>query len=363
VGAGLQPAAPQAGHPLGAPAPLAVVLGGEAKVLEEAARQAGWSVLPVPEAGPSDATAKALRAAVKGGPTYLVGAGASAAAVFYLAARVPDLWAAALAVEGSPRVAIDTNRLFAGNTELVPVLWVTSSKEPPAMPGYNLERRAPNEITVGQALEWLAGHRRDEYPAKVDCETGNVELAQCYWVEMTKLDFARRNDVLGTTRVKPGSGASLALGEFGFSLSAPGPGVLVSWLPENYRGPLKLGDRIVAVGGKQMADGRAYLEYMDSVNEGKPVVVTVQRGKERQRVETRIVLPKREEALTARVRAEFFSDTREVLIISRGVAELRLRLPRYWVPCPINWNGTAAGTADGPGCWAVTEGGQARRCE
>jgi hypothetical protein len=231
------------------------------------------------------------------------------------------------------------------------------------MPGYNLERRSPGETTVGQALEWIAGHQRDEFPAKVDCETGNPELARCYWVEMTKLDFARRNDVLGSSRVKPGSGAGLAVGGFGFNPAAPGPGVLVSWLPEDYQGPLKLGDRVVAVGGKEIADGRAYLEYMDQVEEERPVTVMVQRGRERRRVETRIVLPRREEFQTARVQAEFFSDTRELLIISRGVAQIRLTLPRYWVPCPVNWNGTAAGTADAAGCWAVSEAGQVRRCE
>ena len=28
------------------------------------------------------------------------------------------------------------------------------------------------------------------------------------------------------------------------------------------------------------------------------------------------------------------------------LGQLRLTLPRYWTPCPVNWNGTAAGTAD-----------------
>jgi hypothetical protein len=331
-------------------------------MIAEAAAQAGWSVLPVAEAAPNDATAKAVRAAVKQGPACLAGAGPSSAAVFYLASRVPDLWAAALAVEGSPKAAIDTGRIFSANTQLVPLLWVTSAKETPAPPGYNLERRSPAEVTVGQALAWLAAHRRDEFPAKVDCETGNPELARCYWVELTKLDFARRNDVLETTRLMPGAGASLALGGFGFDPSASGPGVLVSWLPEKYQGPLKLGDRIVAVGGTPMADARSYLEYMDQVTDERRVAVMVLRGRDRLRLETRLVLPRRDELQTARLRAEFLPETRELLIISRGVAEIRLTLPSYWLPCPINWNGTAAGTADAPGCWAATEGGQLRRC-
>lgn len=340
-----------------------MTVGREAKALEEAAAQAGWSVLRLPEAEPNDATAKAARSAVKGGPAYLAGAGASSSSVFYLAARVPDLWAAALAVEGSPRAAIDTNRLFAANTELAPVLWVTSAAEPPAMPGYNVERRAPGEVSLEQALEWLAAHRRDPFPGRVDCESGNPELARCYWVEMTKFDFSRRNDVLGSSRVAPGSGAALALGGFGFDTGAPGPGVLVSWLPEKYEGPMKLNDRIVAIAGKEIADARGYFEYMNRATEEKRVAVMIQRGKERLRVETRIVPAKREETETARVRAEYLAVARELLIISRGVAEVRLTLPHYWVPCPVNWNGSAAGTATGAGCWMATEGGQIRRCE
>ncbi len=342
---------------------MLVVLGTEAQAIQEAAQQAGWSVLPAPDAGATDATAKALQAAVKGTRAYLVGAGAAAAAVFYLAARVPDLWAAALAVEGSPRTAIETNRLFAANTELVPALWVTSAAERPAMPGYNLEVRAPGGMSLEQALEWLGKHERDAFPGKVDCETGNPELARCYWVEMTKLDLSRRNDVLESSRVRPGSGAALGLGGFGFKPGEAGPGLVVGWLPENHKGPLKLGDRIVAVGGHQIADGRAYVEFMDQANEEKSVEVTIQRGKQRVRVETRIVLPKREEPFTARVRAEFLTETRELLIISRGVAELRLTLPHYWTPCPINWNGTAAGAATSAGCWVVSEGGQVRPCQ
>ena len=349
-----------------------VVLAAEARPWEEAAAVRGWRLLQLAPVEVTDAGVKTVQGAVEeykkhtavdATRVYLVGAGPGAAAVFYLAARAPEMWAAALAVEGSPRAAIDTNRLFAANTQWVPVLWVSSALERPAMPGYNLEPRAAGETTLGQALEWLGSHQRDPFPAKVDCETGNPELARCYWVEMRKLDFSRRNDVLGSSRVRPGSGAALELGGFGFNPGAAGPGLAVSWLPENYQGPLKLGDRIVAVGGTEIANGRAYLEHMNQANEEKRVVVVIQRGKRRERVETRIVLRRREEVQTARVQAEYLADAREVLIISRGVEELRLTLPHYWVPCPINWNGTAAGTADAAGCWAVAEGGRVKRCE
>ena len=357
----------------GQPRPLVVLLAGEQerKAWEESATRRGWALLTGPPAAPSDALAKAVRKAledfrartpVDATRVYLAGQGRGAAAAFYLVARLPDLWAAALAVEGSPKPAIDTGRLFAANAQLVPMLWITSGAERSSLPGFQIERRNPAQMSLEQALDWLAQHERDPFPPKVDCESGNPELARCYWIEMTRLDFSRRNDVLPASRLAPGSGASLALGGFGFDPAERGPGLVVGWLPQNYQGPLKLDDRIVAVAGKEIRDGQAYLEFMDQVKEEQRAAVMVQRGKERLRIETRIVLPKREEAQTARVQAEFLSDTRELLLISRGVAELRLDLPRYWVPCPINWNGLAAGQADSPGCWIVSEGSPARRC-
>ena len=46
---------------------------------------------------------------------YLAGRGDAAAAIFYAISRVPDLWAAGVAVGGSPKPAIDTDRVFAAN--------------------------------------------------------------------------------------------------------------------------------------------------------------------------------------------------------------------------------------------------------
>src|SRR2546426_12676044 len=91
-------------------------------------------------------------------------------------------------------------------------------------------------------------------------QTCALPISRCYWIEMTKFDPKQRNDVLKSTRVAPGSGASLALGPFGYDPLAEGAGVLVGWLPANYHGPLKLNDRIVSVAGKELRDGRDYAQ-------------------------------------------------------------------------------------------------------
>jgi hypothetical protein len=97
------------------------------------------------------------------------------------------------------------------------------------------------------------------------------------------------------------------------------------------------------------------------MTEEKGVAVIVQRGKERLRLETKVILPKREEALTARVQGEYFSDEKELLLITRQIGELRVELPEYWIPAHLNWNGNDLGTADKPGCWVLGAGIAAAR--
>jgi pimeloyl-ACP methyl ester carboxylesterase len=357
--------------------PLLVFVPGGART--EAPRMAGWEALTVP-AGPNDAGVSALEAAIQAARhdrpsdplrTYLVGQGEGAATVFYAVSRRPDLWAAALALGGTPKPAIDSNRLYGANTELAPMMWVTPAADRAlleplrarlAAAHFNLEP-APAGISIEQAFQWLASHTRPAFPKKVDCETGNTAFARCYWVEMAKFDAKQRNDALLSTRVPAGSGAALSLGGFGYKPDAPGPGVVVEWLPEKYKGPLQLGDRIVELAGKEIRDGRQYAETMDQTTEEKPVAIMLERAKERRRVETRIVVPKRAELVTVRVQAQFLADSRELLVITRGVTELRVTLPDYWVPCPINWNGNQAGQADSAGCWLLATDSPARKCD
>lgn len=302
---------------------------------------------------------------------YLAAAGAAVSAAFYEASRAPDRFAAVAALGGEPREAIETNRLFGANNGQTPVLWVVEPEAQPAVrtslskltaAGFRVSLQKGAEAPVEAALEWLAGHRLAKYPLRVDCETGNLEFGRCYWIRLMRFDPAQRNDVLPVSRVPPGSGAYLALGGFGYKLSAPGPGVLVEWLPENYRGPLRLGDRIVAIAGRPIQDAADYSAWMDQAGEERAVAVVVERGRERVRLETRILLPKREEIFTARVQAEYFPDSREVLIISRGVGELRLDVPAAWAPSRINWNGEDAGGAAAPGCWLLEARAKARPC-
>jgi hypothetical protein len=257
---------------------------------------------------------------------------------------------------------MDSNRLYAVNTTNVPLLWLSAGAGDQKMAGilkasgFNLEWKEGRSVAPEAVFQWLGEHRRDAFPAAVDCETGTPTFPRCYWIEMTRFDPAERNDVLVSTRVTPvGSGASLDLGGFGFSAAEAGPGVLVSWLPPKYAGPLKLNDRIMEIGGKPLADAQAYVRLMDQTVEEKPVAVSVERGKARVRLETRIVVPKREETVTARVQGRYLPDLHEIQILSRTVAQMRITVPPEWVPASINWNGSDLVKAETAGCWLLNE--------
>lgn len=308
-------------------------------------------------------------------PVYLAGGGAASAAVFYAAARAPYLWTAAMAIGGSPMPAIDSDRLFAANTLNTPVGWALTPEERTASAairqrlttaGYNLTvLEAP---TIGQVLDFLARNTITGFPGKIDCETGNPAMAQCYWVRLTAFDPALRNDAIRSSRVNPDLPASLDLGGFGYQPTAPGPGVLVEWLPPNYTGALRLKDRIVALSGKPVVDGGHYVELMKEVKEERPVSITVERvtgkEKERFRLTTRYQLRQREEVITARVQAEFVPESREIVIISRAVAALELTIPEGWAPSTVNWNGNQMASPQSPGCLVLSlkEPGASRPC-
>jgi hypothetical protein len=157
----------------------------------------------------------------------------------------------------------------------------------------------------------------------------------------------------------------LAVGPFGFNPGEPGPGVLVASLPEKYGGPLKLNDRILELGGKELKNGAEFAQILYQTLEEKPVVVMVQRGKEKIRLETKIEMAPRAEPLTARVRAQYLPDLQEVEVVSRAVAQMKVTLPESWLPARINWNGTEVANATAAGCWLLDEQKElltAKRC-
>src|SRR5271157_5953071 len=327
---------------------IVLVDGADAAQWQAWTKDLGWQVI-APSADAANANidvrvqtlASAVEAAIRNAGVdaarvYLAGRGSAAAVVFYAISRVPDLWAAGIALGGSPKPAVDTNRLFAANFTNAPVLWIGETgdqalAEKLKSAGLNLEWRLAKGVTNADVFEWLAGHQRDEFPAAIDCETNSPTFARCYWIRMTKFDARERNDVLPSTRMAGGSGAALDLGDFSYSAADLGPGVLVSHLPGKYSGPLKMGDRIVALDGKPIQDARQFAETMEQIAEEKPAVALVQRGKERIRVDTRIVLPKRDSAVTARVQA-----------------------PSAWTPATLYWNGLSLQDLKTPGCYALT---------
>ncbi len=349
-------------------APLVVVLAGaqDAAALQSLTKK-NWNFAVPQTACLGDWGVKALEAIVAEAVkypkvltdrVYLVAAGEFAWMAFYAASRSPALFAATVAVAGSPKPAMDSNRLFAGNSMNTPVYWVRPAG-PGALQDLLLSRlraanfRVQTVATLDEAMEKAQHQALDAFPVMADCESGNMAFGRCFWVEITALDAAKRNDAFASSRVNPGSGASLSIGPFGYDAGASGPGVVVGWLPESYKGPLQRDDRILAVDGKPVEDGLAYLRLMDEFRDEKSVSVMVQRGKDRKRIEARIQLPKREELVTGRAQGQYLADSKEILLGSRGVGRLRVYVPPQWAGSSINWNGETVGTAGKEGCWSL----------
>ena len=139
----------------------------------------------------------------------------------------------------------------------------------------------------------------------------------------------------------------------------------VVWLPDGYQGPLKLQDRIASVAGKELKNAADYVQLMEDQKEEKPAAVVVQRGKERLRLESKIVMPKRDELITAQVQAKYTPEIKEIFVISRAVARMRVEVPSAWAPVSLSWNGLDLVKDAAAGCWLLSmekEPPQATRC-
>jgi predicted esterase len=330
-----------------------------------------WQVI-TPSADPKagiDARVQALAAAVNDAVQksdadpahiYLAGRSDAAAVVFYAISRLPDLFAAGVALGGSPMPAINSDRIFAANFTNTPVLWVSAAPDAGKLAaklktaGMNLEWRPAAGLTNGAVLDWMNRHARDEFPSSIDCETNSPTFGRCFWIQMTRFDANERNDVLPSTRVAGASGASLDLGEFTYNLEDPGPGVLVSTLLPKYSGPLKVGDRIVELDGKPLENAAQFADLMARKTREDRAIAMVQRGKERIRMETRVILPRKELIVTARVQGTYTPGEKRIEIISRTVTEMRVTVPEHWLPADIFWNGLSLEGATKAGCVLLT---------
>ena len=330
----------------------------------------GWRVIAAPDDADANidkrvqALSLQVEEAVKAGTAdpsrvYLAGRGDTAYMVFYAISRVPDRWAAGIALGGSAKMAIDTNRIFTANFGNTPVLWASTGTSDGDLAiqlkddGMNIEWRTANGLTNREVLEWLASHVRAEFPLTVDCETNSPTFASCYWVQLTKFDAAERNDVLPMTLVPGDAGSALDLGGFGYRGNDPGPGVGVAFVPEKYNGPLKVGDRLVSLDGKPIENAKQLRQTLEKTEATRYAVVMVQRGKDRIRVETRIVVPRREPVVTARVQGEYHPDAHQVVLISRSVTEMRVTIPQEWIPADLAWNGLTLQNVKTAGCYAL----------
>ena len=334
-------------------------------------QEVGWQLIvpTVADGANADVRAEAVAAAVQSAikdatadaaHVYLAGRAEAAAAVFYTISRVPDLWAAGLALGGSPKPALDTGRIFSANFTNAPILWISDGAGDAELAvqlksaGLNLEWRMAKNLTIAQVFAALLQYTRAEFPNDADCETSSPKFAHCYWMEPTKFDAAERNEVLPPTRLMLGSGASLDLGVFGYKPDDPGPGVLISVLPKDYGGPLKIGDRLIELDGKPIVDARDYADRMNKMYAEKQMAGLVLRGKEKLRFDTRVVLPRLDSFVTARVQGKHDPEDETIQIISRSVTEMRVTIPSGWLPADLYWNGVSVEGFAKPGCYLLT---------
>jgi hypothetical protein len=349
---------------------LAVIDSKDAAHWQSVAQEAGWQTV-VPGGASTDpidtrvlAMATAVRSAIQNNGAdparvYLAGRGDSAASVFYFISRLPDLFAGGIAIGGSPQAALATGRIYTVNFGNSPVMWVTDNDADEATAeklkaaGMWIQWRSAREMKDTDVFTWLAARTRDPFPLDVDCETDSPTFASCFWLQPGKFNVAEINDVLPRTLVATATPAALDLGAFSYKPDDPGPGVLISHLPEKYSGPLKLGDRITALDGRPIADAHEFQDLMYKATEGKAVVM-IQRGKERTRVETRIVVPHHDFIPTARVQGKYDPAQKQILIISRTVTEMRLTVPEAWAGASLLWNGLALENIDKAGCVLLT---------
>ena len=70
-------------------------------------------------------------------------------------------------------------------------------------------------------------------------------------------------------------------------------------------------------------------------------------------METRIIVPRRESVVTARVKAEYMPDDHQIVLISRAVTEMRVTIPAEWVPADLLWNGLTLENVKAAGCYTL----------
>lgn len=331
----------------------------------------GWQLIAPAIDAHADADARAaaladaVHDAIKAGTAdpariYLAGRGDDSSLVFYIVSREPDLWAAGLALGGSPKPALGSRLIFAANFANTPVFWVSGAAGDSDLAarlksaGMNIEWRDSKTISLAQCFDELFRRTRAEFPPTADCETNTSKFARCYWMEPVTFDSGERNDVLAPTLVRDGSGAALDLGGFGYKLSDPGPGALISYLPKGYFGPLKIGDRVVELDGQAVADAHDFDDRLNKITVEKQVVATIARGKDRIRLETRTVLPRSDSFVTARVRGEYNADSKALRIVSRSIKEMRVTLPPEWAPADLYWDDLEIRHLEKPGCYLLS---------
>ncbi|MEI9973068.1 MAG: hypothetical protein WDO73_14030 [Ignavibacteriota bacterium] len=295
---------------------------------------------------------------------YLAGRGDATRLVFYAISRMPDRWAAGIAVGGSPKGAIDTNRIFAINFTNTPVLWASTGANDSEyakrlkLAGLNLEWRPSSELKQSRRAGMAGRPRAGRVPAHGGLRDEFADLRElllgaAYQVRpcgaqrrgADDTDPRRLRDVARSGRIRLSRRRSRP------RCQGRLPAGKVSGTAQS--GPLKVGDVLEALDGKPIDTARQLMQILEKVDATRNAVVMVRRAKDRIRVETRIVVPRREPVVSARVKAEYMPEYHQIVLISRAVTEMRVTVPEAWIPGDLLWNGLTLENVKSPGCYLL----------
>ena len=125
--------------------------------------------------------------------------------------------------------------------------------------------------------------------------------------------------------------------------------MLVSFLPEKYSGPLKMGDRIVALDGRPIENAQKLSRADGEVHRGAAGRRDCAARQGPGPLETFVAHAEARQHRDGRVQGQYLPAEREMQIVSRTIKEMRVTIPPQWAQdSRLFWNGLALEKIEAP---------------